>query len=102
MATLRIPRGSSPALQLTIREPAEAPAVGDPMDLTGVPVTIFEHNLPIVPTITVTDAPAGKALLSFPDTSPMPVNRSHQMRIRVGAPGDPGTFTTPFIEVMTQ
>lgn len=99
MSTLRIPRGSSPSLNVSIYE-GEA-GNSPPLNLTGLPVAIVDSNLPIVPTISIVDAPNGICSLNFPDTSPMPVARSFKMRIRIGAPGDPGTFTTPYIEVIT-
>jgi hypothetical protein len=98
LATLRIPRGSSPVLSVTIYEgkQGESPV----MNLTGVPLAIIDSDLPFVPTIVATDPIGGVAQITFPDTSPMPVARSFKMRIRVGAPGAPATFTTPYIEVM--
>lgn len=94
MATLRINRGSSPVLAITIYETDEE--VSPVMDLTGVPVTIYGHNLPIVPTIAVVDAVAGRVDLTFPDTSPMVSFKSYEVRLRVGAAGAPGTFTVDF------
>jgi hypothetical protein len=70
------------------------------LDLSDLPVAVVDSNLPIVPVVEVTDAIQGVCTLTFPDTTPMPLLKSYKMRIRVGAPGDPGTFTTPFFEVM--
>lgn len=95
MPTLRIPRGSSPDLQFHVKN-----ADGTPMNLTGIPVSVYEHDLPIVPTATVVDPPAGLCRLLFPDTSPMMLQKAHQMRIRVGFAGSAGTFTTPLFEVV--
>lgn len=95
MPTLRIPRGSSPELQFNVKN-----ADGTPMDLTGIPVSVYEHDLPIVPTAAVVDPPTGLCRLLFPDTTPMTPQKSHQMRIRVGFAGAAGTFTTPLFEVV--
>lgn len=96
MATLQITRGSSPALEVTIREAGG----GDPMNLTGVPLDIIDDDLPFTLDIEATDAVNGKAQITFPDTSDMELGRSYGMRILVGAVGDPGTFATRKIEVV--
>lgn len=98
MAILRIPRGSSPVLNVKMWEGVAN--ASPPLNLTAVPVAIVDSNLPVAPVIAVVDAPNGVCSLTFPDTSAMPLNKPFKLRIRIGVAGAPGTFTTPYLEVM--
>jgi hypothetical protein len=95
MATLRIPRGSSPDLQFTVKN-----ADGTPMNLTGLPVEVVDSTMPIVAVASIINAATGLCRLLFPDTTPLQSQKSYEMRLRVGVPGAPGTFTTPLFEVI--
>jgi hypothetical protein len=98
LATLRIPRGSSPSLPSKLWQ-GEANS-SPPLNLTGVPLAVIGSDLPNNPVVTITDAPNGEFKLDFPDTSSWPMARSFKFRLRVGVPGAPGTFATPDVEVI--
>jgi hypothetical protein len=95
MATLRIPRGSSPDLPFNVKN-----ADGTPMNLTGIPVAVVDSELPITPVASVISPATGLCRLLFPDTTPMKLQKTYQMRLRVGFAGAAGTFTTPLFEVV--
>jgi hypothetical protein len=70
------------------------------VDLTGLELAVLDEDMPIDVAIASPEPAEGKVELTFPDTTPLRLNKAYQMRVRVGAAGSPGAFTTPLIEVV--
>lgn len=97
---LEVVRGSSPELIVSIKEPGGQA----PMSIVGLPLAIFETDLPPAarPTIEATDAAQGKAKITFPSTLALRTNKAYSFKIQVGAPGVAGTFATKPVRVVVK
>lgn len=93
---LKITRGSAPVVRATVKQNGGV----EPMDLTGVDVGIVESSLPFDVYVTVPEPLNGRIDLTFPSTDGVDCSKSYTFRLRIGAAGTPGSFTTPKIEVI--